>query len=706
MQTLIIDNYDSYTFNLYQLLAAINGREPIVIRNDEMTWEEVEKLTFDNIVLSPGPGHPKNSKDFGMCKRAIEQTKVPLLGVCLGHQGIAQIFGGKVILAPEVMHGCTSAIYHQGEGLFTGIPQGFEAVRYHSLIVDNQYFPNCLKVTAWTKDGLIMALQHQNRPLWGVQFHPESICTDFGAQLLRNFTTLTQQYHQQSNTLLIYKKNNNTKRKSIFRKKEKTLISNNEWKVFSKQLAFFPEPEKVFNHFFKEDKNAFWLDSSLVEKDLSRFSFMGGSKGDNSLIISYKITNNEVIVEYSNGTKKRLSQSIFDYLRSELTQRKCTSNELPFDFNGGFVGYLGYELKAECGGQQAHASPFPDATFLFADQLIAFDHETKTTFLVYVGRKNEAEKANKWLDNMSKKLWDLPAIRPFFNQNKLNEIPCKLNKDKRSYIADIQSCMGKIRQGESYEICLTNELYSTQTTDPLAFYNRLRKQSPAPYAAFLRFGTLSVACSSPERFLKIDRDRWIESKPIKGTARRGDTFLEDLLLKEQLANSEKDRAENLMIVDLLRNDLGRVCEVGSVEVSKLMAIESYASVHQMVSTICGHLKASINAVDAVKHAFPGGSMTGAPKIRTMSIIDELEGRARGIYSGAIGYFGLNGTADLNIVIRTAVCTPSGISIGTGGAITALSDPESEFEELLLKAKALVETLGLTTEQDLEARGQS
>jgi len=244
-----------------------------------------------------------------------------------------------------------------------------------------------------------------------------------------------------------------------------------------------------------------------------------------------------------------------------------------------------------------------------------------------------------------------------------------------------------LAEGETYEVCLTDALVAEAEPKPLELYRALRRVNPAPFSSYVRFGDAAVLSSSPERFLRIGRDRWVEARPIKGTSRRGETPAEDIRLAEHLRSDEKNRAENLMIADLMRNDLGSVCEIGTVQVPELMRVETYETLHQLVTTVRGLLREDLQPADCIRACFPPGSMTGAPKRRTMQIIDRLEGEARGVYSGAIGYLGLGGAADLSVAIRTIVCGAEETRIGAGGAIVIQSDPEDEYEEMLLKAAA-------------------
>jgi para-aminobenzoate synthetase len=263
----------------------------------------------------------------------------------------------------------------------------------------------------------------------------------------------------------------------------------------------------------------------------------------------------------------------------------------------------------------------------------------------------------------------------------------RCGRGREQYLADIARCQAALAAGESYEVCLTDQISTDASPDPWGLYRVLRHTNPAPFAAYLRLGALTVLSSSPERFLSVDRERRVEARPIKGTTRRSADPIEDAAQCAELTSDEKTYAEHLMIVDLLRNDLGRVCEIDTVRVPELMVVEHYTTVHQLISTITGVLEAQRTPVQCVRACFPGGSMTGAPKLRTMSIIDETERVARGVYSGAIGYFGLDGSVDLSIVIRTIVMRPGATTIGAGGAIVMQSDPDDEFDEILLKARA-------------------
>ncbi len=689
MLTLLIDNYDSFTYNLFQLLAEENGREPIVVRNDEASWDELARLEFDNVVLSPGPGRPERQRDFGVGAEAIRRCEAPLLGVCLGHQGLGWVHGGRVVPAPEPMHGRVRTVEHAGAPLFAGIPPRFEATRYHSLCLERP-LPADLEEIAWSEDGVPMAVAHRTRPQWGVQFHPESIATEHGRRLLANFRALTAASGDEQGRAV---------GQGAFVTQEVTNApqppTSSELRV--RRLGLVVDPERAFTGLYSESPNAFWLDSSSPVNG-GRFSFMGDASGPLAATVTYDVDAHQVTVKRGGETEVR-DESIFDYLERELERLRPLATDLPFDFDCGFVGYLGYELKAECGSPNTHSSPHPDAALILADRLIAFDHEQNHTYLLCLTQLGEEGAAEIWLSATESRLAALAESAPLgeVGEDSMEPPRCcdsessptspRLAHSHAEYLAAIKECEHHLRAGNSYELCLTNQITTELTTDPLALYMDLRRVNPAPFASCLRFGDLAVLSSSPERFLSVDPQGRAEARPIKGTAPRGATPDEDTRLAAHLRDDEKNRAENLMIVDLLRNDLGSVCAVGSVEVPSLMAVESYETVHQLVSTVRGRLRPGSGAVECARACFPPGSMTGAPKLRSVEILDRLEGRARGVYSGAVGYFGLGGGCDLSVTIRTIVLDGSAATIGAGGAIVLQSDPEREWEEMLLKALA-------------------
>jgi para-aminobenzoate synthetase len=697
LKTLLIDNYDSFTYNLFQLLAEVNGEEPLVVYNDAASWKELQELDFDNVVISPGPGRPDRSEDFGVCADAIRHSAVPLLGVCLGHQGLGALCGAEIVTAPEPVHGRLSAILHDDSILFAGIPREFQAVRYHSLSIE-QPLPEVLKGIAWTSDGVLMAAEHRDRPLWGVQFHPESVCTEHGRRLLENFRDLSCRWRGRrrhpcpdSRPAPAQGLGSGAGRPAALsiRPSRGVPVAPSP-QLMVKRLEHPVDPELAFVSLYGKSENAFWLDSSRVD-DGARFSFMGDDSGQLGAKVTYDVGVGEVRIERGGEVELR-RESIFDYLAAETQRLQVASPELPFEFNCGFAGYFGYELKAECGGDAAHDSALPDASFIFASRMIAFDHAKGHTYLLALAEPGGEEDAGAWIEATERRLATLPLVESPQEGAAGDPVEFRLARSRGHYLEEIGECKRLLAEGETYEVCLTNRVETEMKTEQLALYRALRRVNPAPFSAFLRFGDLAVLSSSPERFLRVGRDRWVEARPIKGTCRRGTTPAEDVRLARRLHSDEKNRAENLMIADLLRNDLGRVCEVGAVHVPHLMQVESYETVHQLVSTVRGLLCDGLTPSDCIRACFPAGSMTGAPKRRTMQIIDELEGAARGIYSGAIGYLGLGGGCDLSVAIRTIVLDRDAMSIGAGGAIVMQSDAEDEYGEMLLKASATMRAI--------------
>ncbi|MBF6414489.1 aminodeoxychorismate synthase [Nocardia cyriacigeorgica] len=695
MRTLLIDNYDSFTYNLYQLISEVYGTEPVVVRNDEArTVRQLRLDRFDNIVISPGPGRPDVARDVGLSAAVIRETGLPLLGVCLGHQAIVAAEGGVVDGAPAARHGYLDRIDHDGAGLFAGLPQQFTAVRYHSLCAAEP-LPDALEVTARSSDGVVMGVRHRHRPQWGVQFHPESIASEHGAAILANFARLTAEHagRRESSAPMAVgapPARADTAVPPIASTHGGSRPARAAGPLRLEHLVIdrAVDTEALFLRLYANSATAFWLDSEHVEQGLDRFSFLGDASGPLAEVVRYRVGSGVVRVTRADG-EHTVPGRILDYLDAQLRERRIELPDLPFDFTGGYVGYLGYEVKAECGAAAAHRARTPDAQWIFADRLVVVDHVAgRTHLLALTGSDGSA--AAQWLRTTAQALESLPT---WANPPDLAidadtaAVAAALERSRERYLIDIAICQDALRAGESYEICLTDTATVPATAEGLDVYRTLRRCNPAPYAAYLRFGELEIACSSPERFLKIDRHRTVESKPIKGTAPRGAAPAEDERLARELASSPKTRAENLMIVDLLRNDLGRVCEIGSVHVPKLMATETYSTLHQLVSTVRGTLRPEAGVIDCVRACFPGGSMTGAPKLRTMEIIDELETRARGVYSGTVGFLGLGGTADLNIVIRTAVLHEGRWQIGAGGAIVLDSVPEDEYVEMVLKAAA-------------------
>lgn len=438
------------------------------------------------------------------------------------------------------------------------------------------------------------------------------------------------------------------------------------------KLRGWVNPADAFVAMHSKDPNAFWLDRS--ENPDEPVSILGSA---GSVIRA----GDETFALASEHLKK---------IQASIT--KVPEADIPFSFRPGLVGYLGYEL----GGDQFSVVPegvHPKSQFMMVDRAMVFDHKAKSMY--FIGLFETKEEFQNWHRAALLRLTLIGGEASSFLQatKEPKLISTKLRHEKNSYLELIKKAKDHIARGDVFQLCLTNQIFIEHDASALKTYLSLKETNPSPYGGYLKFGGLELVSSSPERFLKVSATGKISSKPIKGTRPRSQDKGEDALIAAELASNEKERAENLMIVDLMRNDFGRVCEVESIMVEKLFEVESYATVHQLVSTLTGQLKKGQSATSALAACFPAGSMTGAPKIRAVEICKELEKFPRDIYSGAFGYLGFDGSADFGMTIRTLVFEGKTATLGVGGGITIDSDPESEFEETMLKSKALLRALG-------------
>ena len=452
-------------------------------------------------------------------------------------------------------------------------------------------------------------------------------------------------------------------------------------------------PYDLYCH-LKDSPYSFFLDSSLPSISLGRFSFLGIEP---FLIFSSK--KDSIYLDWG-SSKKRLKGNPFIELKKILNNFKIDNNiSFPFPFIGGGVGYFSYDLKDFTERLKSSAINdlnIPDSILCFYDVVIVFDNLRNEFFIASSGFPKEGEERYRRqkdrLEYMKRKIKSsIATVKKEDISYHEKNIAINSNFTKEEYIRVIKKAKEYIRKGDIYQVNLSQRFEIEPIQDLFNIYGILRTINPAPFSCFLNFKDLKIASSSPERFL-MKKGRTIETRPIKGTRPRGKNEKEDKRLKKQLVESVKDRAENLMIIDLERNDLGRICEYGSVGVKGFMECEDYATVFHLVSTVEGITRKDVGAVDCIMNCFPGGSITGAPKIRSMEIIEELEPVKRSVYTGSIGYVGFNGDMDTSIVIRTMIEKDGKAYFNVGGGIVYDSVPEKEYTETLDKAKALFDAV--------------
>lgn len=445
-----------------------------------------------------------------------------------------------------------------------------------------------------------------------------------------------------------------------------------------RELDPFRSAAELFQYFADEKDSAF-LDSSLVNQ-LGRYSIIGAYpylrlvKDDSGF--------------YINGQKT--TESTFEeYLKKYLLEHK-DENKSSLPMVSGAIGYFSYEYGrklmqvASC---KENLVSIPDAMLIFYDFYVIEDRHEKKTYLVANGITEDAEKL---LSCVERRISEPTEETAGICTDSYN-IEVTPNFEKEEYKQAVDDVIRYIIEGDIYITNMTQQLKVKSDKKPLDVFYDLRENNPSPFGGYMDYGDFQIVCASPERFLKMKQGH-VNTRPIKGTRKRGETSEEDLFMRRELENSEKDKSELLMIVDLERNDLNRVCRPGSVKVTELFTVEEYATVFHLVSDIEGVLQENKTIMDLLEATFPGGSITGAPKYRAMEIIDELENNRRNLYTGSIGYLTLDGDCDFNIVIRTALHKDGMYYLGVGGGITAESDLEFEYEETLQKAKAVLEAM--------------
>lgn len=426
---------------------------------------------------------------------------------------------------------------------------------------------------------------------------------------------------------------------------------------------------------FRNEHDSFILDSAMDKEKLGRYSFISSQPFK---VLKYKDTD----------------ENPLEVLKEELHKYRVV-NDTNLPFVGGAVGYLSYDLGNYIENLPRTAVDdieMPDMYFGFYNHVIVIDHLVQKTYIATPNIDIELEE--KIMDDIEQRILkeEKKGIDSIcYEEKEVTPIRLKSNFTKEEFKNAVQSVREYIRQGDIYQANLTQRFSGETELTSFELYRDLRRFSPAPFGAFLNFEDAHILSNSPERFIRCVNKR-IETRPIKGTRPRGKDKEEDLRLQQELRNSEKDRAELLMIVDLERNDIGRISKTGSVKVPELFVIEPYANVNHLVSTVVGELKDDKDATDVIKATFPGGSITGAPKIRAMEIIDELEPTQRNVYTGSIGYIGFNGDMDFNIAIRTIIKNDKKVYFQVGGGMTWDSDPDEEYQETLDKAKSIMKAL--------------
>ncbi|PNS14455.1 hypothetical protein CAC42_3741 [Sphaceloma murrayae] len=777
---LFLDAYDSFTNNIIALLRSSLQARVTVVKIDDPGYLHCPDSVFhaflrrfDGVVVGPGPGDPRKPDDTGLIDRLWQLPDLallPILGICLGFQSLVLAFGGNVVRLTEPRHGVIRHVEHTGRSLFEKLGE-VQATQYHSLhgkLDHDLSDPTSiwkasasvpeLEPLAWDLSDeingpVLMAVKHVIKPFLGVQYHPESICTNSqGAGVIKNWwreslhwiASRVKPVSRESPLSTGLDSGYVTDVESVPSTPEEDVAENDPIADNGrlKSVSPFGTKKVIWRKLpLPSDCDAIPIIGAIVERETGqnplvlesgtkhgepiraetgRFSILGVVDRDTDIFqywTSRHILRRRISGVVTNETCDMAGA--FEQTKSWLSTQQAVDGPSAVPFWGGLVGYISYEAGLETisveppGEEGDHA----DLHFVFVQRSVVVDHVEKSVYVQSV-----VEKEEDWIEDMSRHIeFELGNAR----RSKKDADRCALDTpfwrsqicrpEMVEYCEKVESCHSHIRAGDSYELCLTAQSPLTFFEDedlplpsPWELYSRLRQTNPAPFGAFLDFENVSILSSSPERFLSWSRDGICEFRPIKGTVRKGEGMTREKA--EGILKSEKEQAENLMIVDLIRHDMNGVVGLcgGEATVPKLMQVEEYETVHQLVSVIRGQLdppglsalsgtssrsggeRTSVaSGIDVLQASLPPGSMTGAPKKRSCELLKQVEGsKRRRIYSGVLGYLDIGGGGDFSVVIRSAIRYNDGWKIGAGGAITALSDPLAEYEEMMGKSMAV------------------
>ncbi|MCU0589268.1 MAG: chorismate-binding protein [Syntrophobacteraceae bacterium] len=683
----MIDNYDSFTYNLVQLFYEFDIQVD-VFRHDAIDIPEIRSMAHDWICISPGPKDPAHA---GVSMEVVRQfgDRVPILGVCLGMQVINEAFGGKTRRAPVPVHGKRSRVFHHGEGLFAGLPSPFWVARYHSLCIA----PGSVDIipVARAEDGVIMGIRHRAWPIHGVQFHPESFLTEHGLEVSQAPAGIPWKRSaplgparpippvRRGESSLQRPQMDGSSPVSISSLLPQTKVSIASCRALGRPASDADFMERA-RGIARQSGSAILLSGGLPTSDAERRHSVAA--WDPYLIFTAKGSFCSIRKGATVTSFRESPLALLDALTASV--RPAEGLAVP-PFSGGALGYLAYDLKnvIERLPRTVPDDLLPDLWLIWPRQILVHDRqEGSLTHLVL-----DYGDGGPW------QLSDIPFPRP---EGEVRTPPPRVgplssNFTREAYMEAVSRIREYIRAGDVYQVNLSQRYRLDFTGDPFRLWEALFARNPAAFYAYLNCGGHQVLSTSMERFL-LRRGELMETRPIKGTRKRGATREEDEALRRDLLSSPKDDAELSMIVDLLRNDMGRACLPRTIRVLEHKRLESYQNVHHLVSIVTGRLRPGVTYGDILRATFPGGSITGCPKIRAMEIIDELETVARHVYTGSVGYLGWHDNMDLNIAIRTAVIHRGSCSFSVGGGVVYDSDEAEEYEETLHKGRTLFEII--------------